>query len=190
MNINLSHISFSIHKGIEDLAQRVSAKLRLEEEKQIQSQQQHHDDETNARVKEEEQKKRWAALRGSPSKQQDVATSLIGRGRGRGVTALNNLRRPGEKVTPSTAGANNNANLIVSPENGLVTRSPPGITNTIPNIMGRGMGRGTMLHSNRLQINTTTGDYTDNNEDEIKWAASIQAPSASEAPRPPRAWMS
>ena len=172
---------------MDDLAQRVSAKLRIEEENRIRSQQQFEEDETNSCRKEEEQKKRWTALRGSPNKQQDqqqqqqnYVTPPLGRGRGRGVIALNNLRRPGEKA-PTVTGEEIRAEPKV----------PPGFQpNNAPTRMG--MGRGTMLHSNRSQSQATLADEntSQSNDDQDKWAGPAQPPSAAEAPRPPRAWMS
>ena len=169
----------------------MSAKLRMEEENRQRNQQQTEDDEANSRQKEEEQKKRWIALRGSPNKgspnrespnkqqdqqQQDEYVHPpfgTGRGRGRGVTALNNLRRPGEKA-PSI------------PNKDINTPSPgfaPG--NAQKNAPFRMMGRGTMLHSHEQKH----ADEQQNINGE-KWGGPPQAPCASDAPRPPRAWLS
>jgi len=183
--------------GIDDLAQRVSAKLRLEEENRQRNQQQIDDDEANSRQKEEEQKKRWIALRGSPNKgspnreshdigspnkQQDQQQDEYvhppfgrGRGRGRGVTALNNLRRPGEKA-PSVSNED-----IKAPPPGF---GPGNVQNNAPFRM---MGRGTMLHSQQQKQQHTDEQQNINGD---RWAGPPQAPCASDAPRPPRAWMS
>lgn len=181
--------------GIDDLAQRVSAKLRMEEENRQRNQQRIDDEEANSRQKEEEQKKRWIALRGSPNKQQDHQQQQQqqkdeyvhppfgrGRGRGRGVTALNNLRRPGEKA-PSVSNGDINSK---SPPPGLT--SPNSSQNNAPFRMG--MGRGTMLHSQQQKQQQHSDEESSQNINGDRWAGPPQAPSASNAPRPPRAWMS
>jgi len=174
--------------GSDDLAARVAEKLRLEENNRMMTHQQFVDEEEAAHIKEEEQKKRWAALRGSPNKQQNNAqpsnpppAAFRGRGRGRGAAAIQNLRRPGEKASTSPTMEQPNSfssNPSIRPPPGFSAGPPPGFSG--PPI---GRGRGTQLHIQQI-------DNVINSQDEQKWAGSTRAPSAAEAPRPPRAWMS
>ena len=53
-----------------------------------------------------------------------------------------------------------------------------------------GMGRGTMLHSQQQKQQQHSDEESSQNINGDRWAGPPQAPSASNAPRPPRAWMS
>lgn len=180
----------------EDIANMVAERLRLQAEMHENMEKQKLEEEELEQQRQEEQKKRWMALRGSPSKPSEQSSTTnqtasgerktVGRGRGRGSVMANNLRRPGEKPSiPETSRQNMNYNGARPNVAGGVFNPPPGLgrssggVNALPGF-GRfsGIGRGTKLHTAKPP------------EESEKYAASSSAPHPSEAPKPPRAWMS
>ena len=161
----------SFHTG-EDIAHKVAERLRLEVESQDATEKRQMDEEASQEQAQEEQRKRWMSLRGggvtssNTPVEHDPVKIPTGRGRGRGVMGMNNLRRPGEVLSPGRSPERQqteSSSTVNHSDKVNIVKPPPGF--------GRGVGRGTKLH-----LNTNM------------YASSVAAPHASEAPKPPTAW--